>query len=59
MRYTVYQVSKTGKPKPIVRNLTKLQAKRVTRNARTGSNFFVGFVKSGKKVTNRSKFFSG
>ena len=55
-KFEVYQVPKTGKPIKIVSNLTRLQAKKVTLNARTGTNFFVGFVEKGKKVTNRSSF---
>ena len=55
-RFTVYQVPKIGKPTKIVSGLNRLQAKRVVKNSRTGSNFFVGFVEQGKKVTNRSSF---
>lgn len=54
--YIVYQVPKFGKPSKIVGNLTRLQAKKVVRNSRTGKNFFVGFKETGKKVTNKSSF---
>ena len=54
--FDVFQVPKRGKPIKIVRGLTVKQARNVVRNSRHSSNFFVGFEKSGKKVTGKSKF---
>lgn len=58
-RYTVYQVPNDSKPVKIVDNLTRLQAKKVVKNSRTGRSFFVGFVKKGTKVTRFSSFNTG
>jgi|TARA_R100000093_G_C1942543_1_gene72779 hypothetical protein len=55
-KYNVYQVPKKGKPLKIVGGLTRLQARKVTKVAREGKTFFVGYKESGKKVTNKSTF---
>ncbi len=56
VKFDVFQIPKRGKPLKIVRGLNLRQARNVVRNARTGKNFFVGFEKSGKKVTRTSSF---
>lgn len=57
-KYNVYQVPKYSTPIPIVKGVTRLQAKRIVKNSREGKNFFVGYLKqSKKKVTNKSSFY--
>ena len=57
-KFDVFQVPKKGKPTKIVRGLSRKQAREVVRNSRKSDNFFVGFERSGKKVTSKSSFFT-
>ena len=54
----MYQIPKIGKPLKIVGGVSRLQTRKIVKNSRIGKNFFVGFNKSGIKVTNKSSFYT-
>jgi len=55
-KFTVFIVPKKGKPKKIVTGISKLEAKKIVKNIPETKSSFAGFVKKGKKVTNKSSF---